>query len=71
MFCPQLSCATVRCTSFPIRPGCGKGTHVLEVARRKTLHVGEGWPQVGRQTVYDLRAVALFRLLLQDALALW
>ena len=31
-----------------VGPRRGEGAHVLEVARRETLHVGEGLAQVGR-----------------------
>jgi hypothetical protein len=49
-----------------IRPRVGKGTHVLEVAPRKPLHLGKRGPQVMRQPLDHLRAPALRRLSRQD-----
>lgn len=49
-----------------IGPRRGERPHVLEVARRVTLGVGEPFPQVGGQSVDDFRAPAFLGLAGQD-----
>ena len=49
-----------------LRPRLGKGPHVLQVARREPLHVGEGQSQVVRQSVNDLGTPAEFGLPVED-----
>ena len=52
-----------------VRPGLGKGPHVLQVARREALHVRECHPQVMRQPLDDLGTPTLGRLTSQDVAA--
>ena len=54
---------------FRTRPSLGKRTHVLEVARRKALHLRESRPQILRQPLDHLGAPALFRLPRQNVAA--
>jgi hypothetical protein len=49
-----------------VGPGRREGAHVLEVARRETLHVGKGSAQVGGEAVDYLGAPAGALLPIED-----
>ena len=53
---------------FGVRPGSGKGPHVLQVPGAEALQVGELGLQVTGELVDDLRAPLLLGLLREDAL---
>jgi hypothetical protein len=52
-----------------IRPGFGHGAHVLEAAGREALHLGEGLPQIARESIDDLAAPAELGLSRQEVAA--
>jgi len=54
---------------FGIWPRLSEGAHVLQVARRKTLHVQKGIAQVLRQPFDDLGAPAYAALPIEDVAA--